>query len=104
MDIDFHFGTIYVLSRWAGFESDTAKIIATSSQLVDDNVSGKVPGFKFDDIPQRFSGHELWQNLREKSNVEVKLHTMVLDINQDKTIYAINSSDGIIEIKTNARF
>lgn len=71
MDIDFHFGTIYVLSRWAGFESDTAKIIATSSQLVDDNVSGKVPGFKFDDIPQRFSGHELWQNLREKSNVEV---------------------------------
>ncbi|MGL5256905.1 MAG: DUF6765 family protein [Proteocatella sp.] len=71
MDIDFHFGTIYVLARWAGFGSNKAKIIATSSQLVDDNVSDKVPGFKFDDIPQRFSGHELWQNLSEKSNVEV---------------------------------
>jgi len=30
MDIDFHFGTIYVLSRWAGFDSYNAKVIATS--------------------------------------------------------------------------
>jgi hypothetical protein len=71
MDIDFHFGTIYVLSRWAGFGSDTAKIIATSSQLVDDNISDKVPKFYFADIPQRFSGHELWENIEETGNAEV---------------------------------
>lgn len=37
MDIDFHFGTIYVLSRWAGIDSNSSKIIANSSQFVDDN-------------------------------------------------------------------
>lgn len=37
MDLDFHFSTVYVLSRWADFGSNSSRIIATSSQLVDDN-------------------------------------------------------------------
>jgi len=36
MEIDFHFGTTYVLSRMAGFTPDQANIIAYSSQYVDD--------------------------------------------------------------------
>ncbi|WP_319401999.1 DUF6765 family protein [uncultured Anaeromusa sp.] len=31
MNIDFHFGTIYVLSRWVGINSNSSKIIANSS-------------------------------------------------------------------------
>ena len=69
MDIDFHFSTIYVLSRWAGFDSDEAKIIAVSSQLVDDNISDKVP--QFSNFMQRYSGHELWENLNVFDNAEV---------------------------------
>ena len=37
MDLDYHFGTVYVLSRWADFGSFNARTIAASSQLVDDN-------------------------------------------------------------------
>jgi hypothetical protein len=36
MNIDFHHGTIYILSRLAGFEKKDANIIAYSSQYVDD--------------------------------------------------------------------
>ena len=37
MDLDYHFGTVYVLSRWADFGSFNARTIASCSQLVDDN-------------------------------------------------------------------
>ena len=57
MDIDFHYGTIYVLARWAKFGSENAHLIAESSQLVDDN---------FDSTP--FSGEE------EKKNIEQGVH------------------------------
>jgi hypothetical protein len=36
MEIDFHYGTTYVLARMAGFKPDDASIIAYSSQYVDD--------------------------------------------------------------------
>ncbi len=38
----------------------------------------------------------------EDTNVEVKLDTMVLDIEKDKTVHAINSSEGYMELKTKA--
>lgn len=69
MDIDFHFSTIYVLARWAGLDSDHAKIIATCSQLVDDNISDKVPTFA--DFTQKYSGHELWENINFFENAEI---------------------------------
>jgi hypothetical protein len=36
MEIDFHHGTVYVLSRMAGFTPDDACVVAYSSQYVDD--------------------------------------------------------------------
>lgn len=63
MDIDFHFGTIYVLSRWAGIEEDTALVIATGSQLVDDNTEKDVGPGKL-----RYSGHEVTENITDLSN------------------------------------
>ena len=38
MDIDYHYGTMYVLSRWAEFGPSNSNIIATSAQFVDDNM------------------------------------------------------------------
>lgn len=78
MDIDFHFGTVYVLARWAGFCAEDAKIIATSSQFVDDNCNENPLYLKNAMMPctlkdgtqykARISGHELWQNLNEGGN------------------------------------
>ena len=39
MEIDFHFGVTYVVSRIAGLNHDHAQIVATSSQYVDDTVN-----------------------------------------------------------------
>ena len=36
------------------------------------------------------------------TNVEIKLDTMVLDIEKDKTVHAINSKEGYMELKTKA--
>lgn len=38
----------------------------------------------------------------EDINVEVKLDTMVLDIEKDKTVHAINAEEGYMELKTKA--
>lgn len=62
MDIDFHFGTIYVLSRWAGFNAGNAKAIATASQLVDDNTPETAPQ------NYRISGHKPWSNFTDQED------------------------------------
>ncbi|MEN8906589.1 MAG: DUF6765 family protein [Clostridiales bacterium] len=41
MQIDFHFGVTYILSRLAGFTLKESKIIAHSAQYVDDATNGK---------------------------------------------------------------
>ncbi|WP_196594906.1 DUF6765 family protein [Pectinatus sottacetonis] len=76
MDIDFHFAVIYILSRWAGFTGKEAKIIATSSQLVDDNVNHNISSvnksYELCDFGiRRFSGHRNWENLSETGNKNV---------------------------------
>lgn len=77
MDIDFHFGTVYVLARWAGFSSKNAKVIAASSQFVDDNISGDpflmatASRMTEDGRTIRYSGHELWENLLDDGNEQV---------------------------------
>ena len=38
----------------------------------------------------------------EKTDIDIKLDTMVLDINEDKIIHAVNEKDGVIEIKAKA--
>ena len=77
MDIDFHYGTIYVLSRWAKFCSANANIIATSSQLVDDNFDSN----PFSDeeerqniaqgVHVRYSCQNIWGNVTGKGNGEI---------------------------------
>ena len=43
MQIDFHYGTTYVLARLAGFNADDSYVIAYSSQYVDDsNTTGEI--------------------------------------------------------------
>ena len=61
MDIDFHYGTVYVLARWAKFGSGNANLIASASQLVDDN---------FDSTP--FSDEEEKKNIAAMTE-QVKL-------------------------------
>jgi len=45
MQIDFHHAVTYVLSRYAGFNSEDANKIAYSSQYVDDAVCSEVVRF-----------------------------------------------------------
>ncbi len=77
MDIDFHFSTIYVLSRWAGFGAYNAKVIAAASEFVDDNISDdiKIWSTAKEVTPNgviRYSGHDLWENLfNEEGNEQV---------------------------------
>lgn len=77
MDVDFHYGTIYVLARWAKFCAANSHVIACSSQMVDDN---------FDDNPfsdaaeeaniaqginVRYSCQNVWNNVTGKGNAEI---------------------------------
>jgi hypothetical protein len=50
MRIDFHFYTIYVLARAAGFSPDDAHVVAYSSQYTDDEVSENDIWFEGGDI------------------------------------------------------
>jgi hypothetical protein len=70
MDKDFHFGTIYVLSRWSGFSSYNSLVIASASQFVDDNTDMVSMG-------RRASGHELLENMinvKENNNIWIPFH------------------------------
>lgn len=80
MDIDFHFGTIYVLSRWAGFNGVDAKALATASQLVDDNT----PKLKVNGDYRR-SGHEPLENisdLEDNNEIWIPFHFLP-NLNED---------------------
>ena len=77
MDIDYHFCTMYVLSRWADFGSANAKLIATSAQLVDDNMDDNSFSDQAEEdaraqgIHIRYSSQNIWNNLTGKGNLEV---------------------------------
>lgn len=45
MEIDFHFGVTYVVSRLAGLNHEEAEVVATSSQYVDDTINKGVLNF-----------------------------------------------------------
>lgn len=77
MDLDFHYGTIYALSRWAKFGSHNSNIIASASQMVDDNYDDN----PFSDAEEekniamgihvRYSCQNIWGNITGKGNPEV---------------------------------
>lgn len=59
MDKDFHFGTVYVLARWAGLQPENALVLASVSQFVDDNTAKRVDG------TQRMTGHDFPENMTD---------------------------------------
>ena len=77
MDLDYHFGTVYVLSRWADFGSFNARTIAASSQLVDDNFD-TTPFSDAEEkkniargIQVRYSCQNVWGNISGKGNEDI---------------------------------
>ena len=77
MDLDYHYATIYVLSRWAKFGSANSHLIATSSQLVDDNYDQNPFSDKEEKeniangVRVRYSCQNVWGNMTGKGNCEV---------------------------------
>lgn len=77
MDLDFHYGTMYVLSRWAKFGSQSAQLIATSSQLVDDNYDTNAFSDKAEEeniargVQVRYSCQNIWANVSGYGNEEI---------------------------------
>jgi len=74
MQIDFHHGVTYVVSRLAGFEHDQAKTIAHSAQYVDDATNGGL--IKFDNgalFSRISSAHKKldYRNFRRLANYQV---------------------------------
>lgn len=62
-------------------------------------------GFGLHTFKEELTGPEYAQRFIDKVeelNISYKLNTMVLDLNNDKVITAVNDSDGIIEIKAKA--
>ncbi|WP_029543550.1 DUF6765 family protein [Selenomonas sp. AB3002] len=77
MDLDYHYGTMYVLSRWGKFGSANAQIIATSCQLVDDNFDENPLSDASEDeelargITVRYSSQNVVGNVTGKGNKEI---------------------------------
>ena len=77
MDLDFHFDTVYVLSRWAKFGSPNASLIAHSSQLVDDNFDSNPFSDEEEEknieagVNVRYSCQNIWGNITGKGNSEI---------------------------------
>ncbi len=62
-------------------------------------------GFGLHTFKEELTGPEYAQRFVDKVdelNIEYKLKTMVIDLNKDKVITAVNEEDGIIEIKAKA--
>lgn len=62
-------------------------------------------GFGLHTFKEELTGPEYAQRFIDKIrelSLQFKLNTMVLDIKEDKTIYAINSEEGFLEIKAKA--
>ena len=62
-------------------------------------------GFGLKEFKEELTGPEYAQrfiNEIEELNIPFKLDTMVIEIKQDKTLYAVNNKEGLIEIKAKA--
>ncbi|SHI09761.1 NAD(P)/FAD-dependent oxidoreductase [Sporanaerobacter acetigenes] len=62
-------------------------------------------GFGLHRFKRQMSGPQYAQHFIdeiEKTDIDVKLNTMVLDISEDKIIHAVNKEDGVIKVETKA--
>ncbi len=77
MDLDYHYGLMYVLSRWAKFGSPNANIIATSARLVDDNFDQNPLSDASEEedlakgINVRYTSQNVFGNVTGKGNKEI---------------------------------
>lgn len=74
MNIDFHYGVIYILARKAGFEGKSAETIAHACQYVDDSTVTGVLDFEEGQSFDRFaSAHEMFdhKNMVRDSDMRV---------------------------------
>ncbi len=77
MDLDYHYGLMYVLSRWAKFGSPNANIIATSARLVDDNFDQNPLSDASEEedlakgISVRYTSQNVFGNVTGKGNKEI---------------------------------
>ena len=71
MNIDFHYGIIYIVSRLAELSPNDAEIVAHSCQYVDDATTNGILDFEGGETYERFaSAHEMfdYDNLRNGQN------------------------------------
>ncbi|KKK45541.1 MAG: Ferredoxin--NADP reductase, partial [Candidatus Lokiarchaeum sp. GC14_75] len=62
-------------------------------------------GFGLHEFEEELTGPEYVQrfiNQVNELNIPYKLETMVIEFTPDKTIYAVNSEEGVLEVKTRA--
>lgn len=91
MNIDFHYGVVYVVSRLAGLSQDQAEIVAHACQYVDDATTTGVLHFRDGETFERFaSAHELvdYQNIHNDINRTVWVPFHFLPGGQGETIQA----------------
>lgn len=55
MNIDFHYGVIYVVARWAGMERSAAETVAHACQYIDDSTVSGVLEFEDGQTYERFA-------------------------------------------------
>lgn len=61
MNIDFHYGVIYAVSRLAGMEQETAQIVAHACQYIDDATTNGILEFEGGERFERFaSAHKMF--------------------------------------------
>lgn len=92
MNIDFHYGVIYVTSRLAGMSQEQAQIVAHSCQYVDDATTPGILEFSGGETFDRFaSAHKLFdyrnvlnQGIVWKKNLSVYQIAKSLKLRQDE--------------------
>ena len=71
MNIDFHYGVVYIASRVAGMKQEQAQIVAHSCQYVDDSTTPGILEFASGETFERFaSAHKMfdYKNAENKEN------------------------------------
>jgi hypothetical protein len=88
MNIDFHYGIIYVVSRLAGLNPGEAEVVAHACQYIDDSTTPGVLRFRDGQTFDRFAAAHEWYdywNFFDKDNREVWAPFHFLPGNQGET-------------------
>lgn len=73
MNIDFHYGVIYIVARWAGMGPTEAEVVAHACQYVDDSTVSGVLEFKGGQTYERFAAAHCMIDYRNLLAIQDKL-------------------------------